>query len=382
MHSVVSFSTQMDFKKITDEKNLKGKKVLLRVDLNVPVVGDEVRDDFRIRAIFPTLEFLRNAGARTIIIAHIENDVTDSLARVVSYISRFVEIKAFVQDMASAPKIIGGMVDGDIVALENLRKNPGEKANDSVFANSLASLADIYVNDAFAASHRAHASIVSVPRFIPAYAGPLFVTECERLSETFAPPRPFLFILGGAKFETKLPLIEKFLTIADYVFVGGALSNDIFKEKGLEVGRSVVSRTPVNLRHIESSPKLIIPTDVVIANPMETLTKTPELVTPNDRIFDAGERTVSDLSDLLTDVKYVLWNGPLGDYEKGYTRGTEALARAIVASGAKSIIGGGDTVACVSKLGLLDKFSFVSTGGGAMIEFLATGTLPGIDALK
>ncbi|PJE74487.1 MAG: phosphoglycerate kinase [Candidatus Taylorbacteria bacterium CG10_big_fil_rev_8_21_14_0_10_41_48] len=373
---------QTAFKEITNEKDLRGKRVLLRVDLNVPVVGDEVRDDFRIRAIFPTLEFLRNAGAKTIIIAHIENDVTDSLARVVSYISKFVEVKAFVEDLKSAPRIIETMVDGDIIALENLRKDPGEKENDPVFAGRLASLADIYVNDAFAASHRNHASIVSIPKLISAYAGPLFTKEVETLSESFTPPRPFLFILGGAKFDTKLPLIEKFLVIADYVFVGGALANDIFKERGFEVGHSVTSPTVVNLRHIESNPKLIIPVDVVVANPMEKMTKNPESVIAEDRIYDAGQQTTSELSDLLSDVKYVLWNGPLGDYEKGYTTGTETLARAIIASGAKSIMGGGDTVACVSKLGLLDKFSFVSTGGGAMLEFLAKGTLPGVDALK
>ncbi|MFA6095758.1 MAG: phosphoglycerate kinase [Candidatus Paceibacterota bacterium] len=373
---------QIAFKQITGEKNLRGKRVLLRLDLNVPVVGEEVRDDFRIRAIFPTLEFLRTAGAKTIIISHIENDVTDSLARVVSYISRFVEVKAFVQDLASAPSIISKMADGDIIALENLRKDPGEKANDSVFAGRLASFADIYVNDAFAASHREHASIVALPKFIPSFAGPLLAEEVARISEAFDPPRPFLFILGGAKFDTKLPLIEKFLGIADYVFVGGALANDIFKEKGYEVGTSVVSKSPINLRHIESNPKLIIPSDVVVANPLEKTTKSPQSVISEDRIYDAGENTVSQLSDLLNEVRFVVWNGPLGDYEKGYTEGTERLVRALIESRAKTIIGGGDTVACVAKLGLLGKFSFVSTGGGAMIEFLATGTLPGIDALK
>lgn len=361
---------------------MRGKKVLLRVDLNVPIVGDEVRDDFRIRAIFPTLEHLRASGARTIIISHIENDVTDSLARVASYISRFVALKAFVKDEASIGSVISSMSDGDIIMLENLRKNPGEKNNDPGYAARLASFADIYVNDAFAASHRVHASIVGIPRLIPGFAGIRFAQEIERLSESFEPPRPFLFILGGAKFDTKLPLIEKFLVIADYVFVGGALANDIFKEKGYEIGRSTVSPMRVDLRHIESNPKLIIPGDVVVENPLETVTKDPQSVIPEDRIYDAGEKTVSELSDLLNDVRYVLWNGPLGDYEKGYGSATEVLARSIISSGVKSIIGGGDTVACVSKLGLLDKFSFVSTGGGAMLDFLATGTLPGIAALK
>ncbi len=373
---------QLPFKCIDGEKELRGKRVLVRVDLNVPIIGDEVRDDFRIRAIFPTLQFLRTAGARTILISHIENDVTDSLSRVASYISRFLPIKAFIEELSAAQSIVSGMSDGDIVVLENLRRHPGEKNNELNFATQLASLADIYVNDAFAASHREHASIVSIPRLIPSYAGLRMKEEFERLSESFSPPRPFLFVLGGAKFDTKLPLIEKFLVIADHVFVGGALANDIFKEKGYEVGHSVVSDTPVNLRHIESNPKLIIPTDVVVANPLEKTTKSPQSVIPEDRIYDAGEQTTSQLADILNEVRYVLWNGPLGDYEKGYGSSTEMLARAIASSNAKSVIGGGDTVACISKLGLLDKFSFVSTGGGAMLEFLAQGTLPGIEALK
>jgi phosphoglycerate kinase len=370
------------FKKITDEKNLKGKRVLLRLDLNVPVVGEEVRDDFRIKRSLPTLQFLREAGAKVIIISHLESELTNSLSRIATYIGRFIPVKALVTNYDDAPLIIANMQDGDVIMLENLRINPGEKANDPVFAGRLAHLADVYVNDAFAVSHREHASIVSIPKLIPSYVGPLLNLEIEALSKAFNPPHPFLFVLGGAKFDTKLPLIEKFISIADYVFVGGALANDIYKEKGFEVGTSLVAKARINLKHIEMSPRLIIPSDVIVTAPGSKDVKGPDQVSPDEKIMDAGPRSIGELSDLLNDVKFVLWNGPLGDYEKGFSEGTEGLAQAIVDSKATSIIGGGDTIAVVAKMGLLDKFTFASTGGGAMVEFLAKGTLPGIEALK
>ncbi|HVT75049.1 MAG TPA: phosphoglycerate kinase [Candidatus Paceibacterota bacterium] len=369
------------YKKIADEKDVKGKKILLRLDLNVPVVGGEVRDDFRIRRSIPTVKMLRDKGAKVIIVSHIESEMTDSLGRIAAYMAKDVPIKAFVAKLEDAGQVADAMQDGDVIMLENLRKDPGEKANDPVFAGRLASLADYYVNDAFAVSHREHASIVSVPRLLPHFAGPLLAEEIEQLSKSFNPPHPFLFVLGGAKVETKLPLIEKFLTIADYVFVGGALANDIYKEKGYEVGLSRVAKTPVNLKHIEKNPRLMVPTDVVVSSPLEKVVRSPEQVGPGEKIVDAGPRTGSELSDLLNEIEFVLWNGPLGDYERGFNDGTEALARAIADSHAKSIIGGGDTIAALAKTGLLDTFTFVSTGGGAMVEFLGKGTLPGIDAL-
>lgn len=370
------------FKKLTDEKNLKGKRILLRLDLNVPIVGEEVRDDFRIKRSLPTLQFLRNAGAKVIIISHLESEITDSLSRIAAYITRFVPIKAFVTNYEEAPSVIATMQDGEIIMLENLRKDEGEKSNDPVFADRLARLADAYVNDAFAVSHREHASIVSIPKLLPSYAGPLLVTEVEELSKSFNPPHPFLFVLGGAKFDSKLPLVEKFLGIADYVFVGGALANDIYKEKGFEVGESLVAKARINLKHLEMNPRLIVPSDVVVSSVDSKDVKGPDQVSPNEKIMDAGPRTISDISDLLNDVKFVLWNGPLGDYEKGFSEGTESLARAIIASGARSVIGGGDTIAVVAKMGILEKFSFASTGGGAMVQFLEKGTLPGIEVLK
>ncbi len=370
------------FKRIADEKNLRGKRVLVRLDLNVPIVGDNVRDDFRIQKSLPTLQFLRSAGAKTIIISHIENELTDSLSRVASYISKSISLKAFVAKLDEAEAVVGSMAEGDIIMLENLRQNPGEKENSPVFAGRLANLADIYVNDAFAVSHRDHASIISLPRLLPSYAGPLFTGEVESLSKAFNPPRPALFIIGGAKFDTKLPLIEKFLGIADYVFVGGALANDLFKEKGYEIGRSVSAQSRINLKHVEMNPKLIVPIDVIAVSALSKSVKSPDVVGPDEKIMDVGPRTVDQIADLLNDLKFVLWNGPLGDYEKGFVEGTETLARAIVENKVETIVGGGDTIAIISKMGILEKFSFVSTGGGAMVEFLAHGTLPGIEALK
>lgn len=374
----------MDFKKIADVINdVRGKRILLRLDLNVPIVEGEVRDDFRIQRSLPTVTMLRDAGAKIIIIAHLENDITDSLEKIALYVARSVQLKAFITDLNQAPAIVGAMQDGDIVMLDNLRKDPGEKANDPAFAQKLAALADIYVNDAFSVSHREHTSIVYLPKILPAYAGPLLFSEVEQLSRAFNPTHPFLFAVGGAKFETKLPLIEKFLGLADYVFVGGALSNDIYKQKGYEMGTSLVSKRGIDLKQIEKNPRLIIPSDVVVAGEeVAKEVRSPDLVGPGDKVLDTGPRTIGELSDLLSDVSLVIWNGPLGDYEHGYTEGTEGLARAITESKAVSIVGGGDTIAVIAKAGLLDKFSFVSTGGGAMLEFLAKGTLVGIEALK
>ena len=294
------------FKKIADERDLRGKRVLLRLDLNVPIVEDEVRDDFRIRRSLPTIALLQEKKAKIIIVSHIESELTDSLSRVASYIGRYAPIKAFVTRLEDAAAVIATMQEGEIVMLENLRKNPGEKANDPVFAGRLAHLADYFVNDAFAVCHREHASVVSVPRLMPSFAGPLLSEEVEELSKTFDPPHPFLFVLGGAKFDTKLPLIEKFLDIADTVFVGGALANDVYKEKGLEIGTSLAARAPINLKHIEANPKLVVPSDVVVSSPREKATKKPDQVGIDEKIMDAGPQSVSELSDILSEAQMVL----------------------------------------------------------------------------
>ena len=373
----------MDFKTIKDIENLRGKKVLLRLDLNTPIVGGEVRDDFRIKKSMATLNFLRDNGAKTIILSHIESVETKSLEIVYKYLSKFFKIE-FAKDYfgEGTQKSIDEIGEGDFILFENIRIYDGEEKNSEHFARQLASFGEIYVNEAFSVSHRKHASIVGIPKFLPSYAGILFEEEVLNLSKVFSPEHPFIFILGGAKFETKMPLIEKFLNLADFVFVGGALANDIFKERGYETGLSAVSPKEFDLRKITASNKLLLPVDVVVKNDQGVFIKRPNQVLEGDNILDAGPATISMLSEKMLSSKFVLWNGPLGDYEKGFREGTIELAKVIAKSGIKSILGGGDTLAVVSKLNLEKKFSFISTGGGAMLDFLANETLPGIEALE
>lgn len=340
-------------KPITEAKNLSGKRVILRVDWSVPVNAGVITNDYQIVKSFPTIEFLQKSGAKVTIISHGEKD-TDSLEPIFNYVKSLLPKLTFVES-------------SDLVLLENLRQNKGEKENSEKFAKELASLGDIFVNDAFPVSHRAHASIVGIPKFLPSFAGIQLVHEIEELSKAFYPKRPFLFILGGAKFDTKLPLLKKFIHIADNIFVGGALAHNFFLELGRDIGDSLVSGGNFGLRELLNTGKIILPEDTIVED---------------KKIMDAGPVTLENLKSKIASSNLVLWNGPLGTYERGYKVGTLELARIIAESGKESIIGGGDTLAAVNELGLFDKFTFVSTGGGAMLDFLASGTLPGIEALK
>jgi phosphoglycerate kinase len=306
---------------------IKNKTVLVRVDFNVPIENGKVLDDFRIRAALPTINFLLQKGAKIILLTHLGKDGKASLEPV---INRFFAISK---------------IDKNKVAFfPNLRKFPGEMKNNPNFAKKLSSLGDIYVNEAFSVSHRAHASIVSLPKYLPHFAGLQLEKEVKNLSVAFKPRHPFLLILGGIKFETKLGVLNKFLPIADKIFIGGTL---------------VVNALQMP---IAKNSKIIFP----VGDPTA---------------LDANAETLEILKKEIKKAKFILWNGPLGNYENGFTKGTIELAKMIGNSKAFSIIGGGDTVAAVEKVGL-KKFSFVSTGGGAMLNFLANGTLPGIKALK
>ncbi len=310
-------------KLITEAPEVSGKKVLVRVDWNVPIADGKVEDDFRIKVTLPTIEFLQNAGAKVIIATHMEpgNASVEPLRK---YVPEGAEL------------------------LENLRNNPGEKNNDEDLAKFLAAKADIYVNEAFSVSHRKHASIVSVPKFLPSFAGIRFAQEVEELSKAFNPPHPSMLILGGAKLSTKLPLVEKFLNIADRIFIGGTLAPEAAEMS------------------LAKNPKIFFPHGDIAAP-------------------DVDEETIAQLKEEINGSKSVIWNGPLGKYEEEqYKKGTEELAQILASKGsdAMTIVGGGDTLAAIQKLHIHDKFSFVSTGGGAMLDFFATGTLPGIEALK
>ena len=360
--------------------NLRGKRVLLRLNLDVPLVNGQVRDTHRIDSAKKTLTFLREQGARTLIIGHIGREKKESLKLVFEYLK--VEIPlTFVHDLSAAKESLFNLADGTFILLENLRSFSGETENDPVFAKEIASLADLYVNEAFAVSHREHASIVGIPRYIPSFAGFVFGDEVEHLSRAFSPARPALVILGGAKFETKTPLIKRFLGIADDIYVCGALANDIYKARGYETGVSLVSECAIE-PDISENPKIRVPADVIVRTSSGGEEKGADSVGKGEKIVDAGSEAIADMRVLVEKSAFVLWNGPVGEYEAGYDQGTIALAQMLAESDAETIVGGGDSIAVVSRLGIAERFSFVSTGGGAMLEFLANGTLPGIEALQ
>ncbi len=368
---------------LRDLTDLRGKRVFLRADFNVPIVKGEVFDSYRIIKTLPTIEFLQSQKARILIASHFESKEGKTLLPVFNFLKKKLPIE-FVTDPFSAEgkKMTEDALDkGKIVLLENLRTWPGEKDNDDAFAKELASLAEVYVNDAFGASHRAHASIVGIPKYSKGYAGLLLEAEIKSLSQAFDPKRPFLFMLGGAKFETKMPLIEKFFKKADMLFVGGALANNFFKEKGFKTGKSLVSEGNFNLKQFGTE-RVFTPVDVIVNSSRGTAVKKPEEVLDDETIMDAGPETLGLIQKLIWKSEFILWNGPLGNYELGFTTGTEDLAKALGQSKRDSVVGGGDTLAAIAKLNLFNKISFVSTGGGAMLEYLANETLLGIEALK
>jgi len=358
---------------ITDEKDLAGKRALVRLDLNVPVSHGRVLDDFRIRKSLPTLQFLLSQGARVIAISHIGRGSSESLRPVAARLGELLGEKI---------SFAGDDITARIDVLENLRQNPGEESNDPAFAEELARRGDIFVNDAFSASHRAHASIIGLPKFLPSFAGIQFAAEVEHLSKALSPEHPFLFILGGAKFETKLPFLQKFTELADAVFVGGALGNDILRAKGHKIGLSVAEENPPEyLRSFAGNEKLVPIVDIFVENDKRVSLKEADEVSPEDTIVDMGKKTVEKIVLAVQNAKCVLMNGPLGWYERGFGKATAEVLEAIAESGATSILGGGDTVALVDRAGIENKFTFVSTGGGAMLDYLVDGELPGITAL-
>lgn len=387
---------------VKDIKGLKGKRVVLRLDFNVPIKNGKIVETMRIDRAMPTIEYLIKKKARVIILSHIGKDASSSLKPVVQYLNTLPATTyrskkiggdggrekmkvGFVPDFRSesAHAVADGLQEGGVVVFENLRLDERETKNDSEFAKYLASFGEIYVNDAFAVSHRAHASVVGITKYLPSYAGLLIADEIKHLSLALKPKHPFLFILGGAKFETKMPLMKKFMKIADHVFVGGVLANDFFHDKGIETGKSFIDKYNFKLTPLLKNGKIILPTDVVVINGDGKRTSIKNLsdISSGDSIVDVGPETIKNLAPVLKKAKLIVWNGPLGYYEGGFDKATVALLKAITETKATSIIGGGDTAVIVEKLGLEKKLSFVSTGGGATLDYLADGKLPGIDAI-
>ena len=370
-------------KDIRKAKDLKGKRVLLRSTLNVPIKDGKIVNDFRLRSSLKTINFLKEAGAKVILIGHIGRDGSMSMLPVYEYFKDYIPVSFTGEVLGEKTSfLVNSMNDGDVVMLENLRSDEREIINDDEFVKELSELGDIYVNDAFSTSHREHASVVGLPKYLESFAGILFQEEVNELSDALNPVSPSLCILGGAKFSTKEPLIKKLSNIYDKVFVSGALAHDFFKSKGFNIGVSLSSDTGIDIEELIKSEKIMIPTDVTVENKDGVFIKKPSEVLGDDNIVDSGPETLEKLKEIIKDFNFVLWNGPLGEYEKGFTKPTEGLAQILAQSSAKTLIGGGDTIAAIEHLGLDDKFDFISTGGGAMLKFLLDGTLVGIEALK
>lgn len=343
--------------------DVKGKRVILRADFNVPIKNGRVVDSFRIKKTLPTINFLKKKGAKIIILSHISKGRASTLRPVAAYLNTYFSPQILGRKVEEK---ISNMRSGEVLVIENVRREKREEKNDKNFARQLAKFGDIFVNDAFSVSHRSHASVIAITRYLPSYAGFLFEEELKNLKSAFKPKRPFLLILGGVKFGTKLGVLEKFVKIADRIFIGGALANNFFKAQGLNIGRSIFDKK-TDIKKYLNNPKILLPVDVR---------------EKSGAILDCGPNTVKMLGDVIKNSKFILWNGPLGNFEKkGFARGTREVGKLVAKSKATSVVGGGDTIAVLEKIGV-DKFSFVSTGGGAMLEFLAKGTLPGIEALK
>lgn len=375
-------------KTVRSLKNLEHAPVLVRAALNVPIEEGKVANTFRLRRALPTIQYLQKKDARVILIGHLGDTGTESLLPVVEALRQWIPDIQYVPVTTGAQvhKAVGELLPGKVMVLENLRRNKGEKENDRAFAKSLASLATYFVQDSFDVCHREHASVVGIPEFLPSVAGFLVEEEVKALSRALRPKKPSLAIIGGAKFSTKEPVVKTLLKHYDKVFVGGALGNDFIQALGYSVGKSLVSHAePLAIKNLLKNAHLSAPLDVITAVPGTTsgigASRELDAIPADEAILDDGPKTVAFLVKTIEKAGMVLWNGPLGNYENGFTESTKKLAKAIAHSKAISIVGGGDTVAAIEELHLEKGISFISTGGGAMLDFLAHGTLPGLKAL-
>jgi phosphoglycerate kinase len=367
--------------------------ILVRASLNVPVENGKVANDYRLRRALLTIKFLTEKGARVVLISHLGEQGTETLAPVAKALGTLIPNVSFFGETigVGARGAVHDLSAGHVLVLENLRRDRGEKDNSYAFAQELAKLADVFVEDSFDTCHRKHASIVTLPTLLPSYAGLVLEQEVGELSQALTPAKESLAIIGGAKFSTKEAVLQKLLETYAHLFVGGALANDFLKASGAEVGKSLVSDGDVgDIKKLIGNPKLVMPIDSIVIpadkmtapNPRSYARVAPSGdVKADETILDHGPGTVALLTKLAKGTKTILWNGPLGNYENGFVDATNGTARAVADSGAHSVVGGGDTIAAIEGLGLLPRFSFVSTGGGAMLDFLAQGTLPGIEAL-
>ncbi len=376
-----------------DTADIHNKRVLLRVDYNISLNPDHsVANDERIKQSLPTLNKLLTANNKLILVTHLGEpkgkDESFSLQPVVADLQKYFPNNPvrLVEDFTNAEAM--KQSEAEILMLENIRFYPGETANDPAFAKQLATLADVYVNDAFAVSHRKHASVVGIPALLPHFGGLLLQKEILMIRKTIEnPQKPFVAILGGSKISTKIKLIGKFLTLADQVLLGGGLAHNFLLAEGKEIGQSIAERTEIE--HTKSLMQLAADNHTEIAIPEDAVvatgeTKSTNSILPTDQIMDIGPETEAHFGYLLAEAKTIIWNGPVGKFEDPkFRHGTDFIYYAITENHqATSVVGGGDTLAAMTNKEHIEKITHISTGGGAMLEFIENGTLPGIEALN
>jgi phosphoglycerate kinase len=376
----------------------KGQRVLVRIDLNVPLRDGVVEDDLRITTALPTIQWLRERDAVVVVAGHLGRpkgvvDPQYSMAPVAARLSELLGCEVLLAPAVVGPRVeplVASSSPGDVVMIENLRFEPGETTDDAAFRTNLSELGDLYVNEAFGASHRAHASIVGPPRVLPHAGGRLLHREVEVLSRLLADDvaRPFVAVLGGAKVGDKLGVIDALLHRCDRVLIGGAMAFTFLLAQGITVGDSLVQPEMIDeCTRLLATGRVQIPTDFVIARDAaadaETRTISAGGIPPGWKGLDVGPETAGTYADVVTDAKTVLWNGPMGMFELApFAAGTRTVAEAVAASRAFTVVGGGDSAAAIREFGLAGDVDHVSTGGGASLEFIECGDLPGLEALR